>query len=69
MKKKRYILFGYYSQYPSGGMEDSIQSFDEIDEIRECDDRFNYDYYEIFDTHTFECLRTRFGESLSTLLN
>lgn len=68
MKKKRYILFGFYNYYPSGGMNDAIESFDEKEEILNDVEQYNsfgYDYYQIFDTETF---RTRKSSSLEDIL-
>ena len=49
---KQYILFAFWNYYPSGGMDDMIDSFDTLqeaeDRIKELKD--HYEDYQIFDT-------------------
>mgnify|MGYP001161531519 CR=1 FL=1 len=49
---KQYILFAFWNYYPSGGMDDMIDSFDTLQEaegrIKELRD--HYEEYQIFDT-------------------
>lgn len=64
MEKKRFILFGTNTYYPSGGMNDSIISFDTLDElsheVEEDGNRDGYtrilesDRYQVFDTKHFK---------------
>ncbi len=30
---KRYLIFTYHTYYPSGGLQDKIESFDTLDEV------------------------------------
>jgi len=50
---KRYMLFGYWKYYPSGGMHDFIDSFDTIDEAwqRILDNPEHHDIHHIYDLH------------------
>jgi hypothetical protein len=49
---KQYILFAFWNYYPTGGMDDMVNSFDTQQEaedyIREL--KHSYDEYQIFDT-------------------
>lgn len=54
MEKKRFILFGFNSYYPSGGMRDAITSFDDREELIEKHSKYNCDYFNILDTETFK---------------
>jgi hypothetical protein len=54
LEKKRYVLFGYLTYYPSGGMDDAMISFDTKKELIEESSRFSCDYYDVFDTETFK---------------
>lgn len=56
MEKRRYILFGYYGYYPSGGMKDALFSFNTESELIEEASHYEYDYYNIFDTETFNIM-------------
>lgn len=53
LDKKRYILFGFYTYYPCGGMDDAIMSFDTLEELIENSSYCWYDYYNILDTESF----------------
>lgn len=35
MKYKRFLIFGYDRYYPSGGLEDVINEFDTVEEVKE----------------------------------
>lgn len=57
---KRYLLFGFNTNYPNGGMDDFIDSFDTLNEVAEeikkeyikKDKTFQKDHYQIYDTET-----------------
>ena len=55
IEKKRFVLFGFETYYPSGGMGDIICTFDieEYEDIKKRTGNYN-DWYEVFDTETFE---------------
>lgn len=53
MEKKRYILFGYSTYYPSGGMDDALISFDTEEELKIESNHFTSDYFDILDSETF----------------
>lgn len=49
-KQKRFLVFGYDTYYPNGGMNDCINSFDTIEDAKkEIFSNLKFDYYEIFD--------------------
>ncbi|AJA41480.1 hypothetical protein AXJ14_gp161 [Geobacillus virus E3] len=51
--KYKYLLFGFYHYYPSGGMEDLILKFNNIEELKE---QFKYDgedVYQLVNTDNF----------------
>lgn len=48
-KHKRYLLFGYDTYYPLGGMNDLIDSFDTIEEAIDAIKNDNSDCHEIYD--------------------
>lgn len=59
MKYKKYIVFGYYDYYPSGGLGDIKNSFNDLNEARDyCEivpkDDVLYDNYNIVDRDTWE---------------
>ena len=54
MEKKRFILFGFLSYYPSGGMSDALISFDTLEELIKESYHFECDYYNILDTKHFK---------------
>jgi len=62
MKHKKYIVFAFFDYYPSGGLGDIKESFDDLEEARKFttptyDDYMGdvlYDNYEIVDRDTWE---------------
>ena len=58
---KQYILFAFWNYYPSGGMDDMIDSFDTLqeaeDRIKELRD--HYEEYQIFDTLSKRIMKQR----------
>ena len=48
-KDKRYLVFGYSSYYPTGGMNDLVDSFDTVKECIECIKNDSEDYHEVYD--------------------
>lgn len=58
---KRYAVFAWNQYYPSGGMGNFKESFDDqhdayvyAKQLEESDNYFCYDYVEIFDMDDFE---------------
>lgn len=54
---KRYLVFGGYNYYPSGGWDDFIDSFDDVSEAQACVLKSNVEWWQVVDTHdntTFE---------------
>ena len=54
MKYKKFIVFQFYSCYPSGGIGDITGSFDDIDEAIEFIKKNPLDYEEVVDRDTWE---------------
>lgn len=46
---KRYLLFGYETYYPTGGLSDLVGSFDTALEAVEEARKMKHDYYELYD--------------------
>ena len=53
---KRYMLFAGQEFYPSGGWSDFIDSFDSIDEARDCSRSGPFDWYHIIDSTNLETI-------------
>jgi len=53
MKVKRFLVFGFYSNYPEGGWNDLVGSFDTVAEARAVGFK-RYDIYQIVDLETGE---------------
>jgi hypothetical protein len=51
---KKYIVFGFFGYYPSGGMDDLRGDFDSLAEVREFMALGEYDYYHVVDRDTWE---------------
>lgn len=53
-KRGRYWIFAFNKEYPSGGMNDFLFSFNTIDEFEDKSIKLSLDYthYQILDTHT-----------------
>jgi erythromycin esterase-like protein len=51
---KKYILFGYDQYYPSGALNDVIDSFDSIDEAKVVVEKNQYDFYNLIDRDTWK---------------
>ncbi len=51
MKRKRFLVFAYSIYYPSGGLEDVVNSFESKEEAEKACDTFydDYDFIEIYD--------------------
>lgn len=58
--KKRYLFFGVYKFYPDGGLLDLRFTFDH--DLKDFEEGFKnsgsdeYDFYQAFDTETFEII-------------
>lgn len=48
-KHKRYLVFGCFTYYPLGGLDDLLDTFDSIDECHGLINNDVYDYYYIYD--------------------
>lgn len=46
----RYLAFGYFNQYPEGGLDDCMGSSDDLDEIFEFIKSWEYDQWMVWDT-------------------
>jgi hypothetical protein len=53
MEKKRFILFAIADYYPTGGMSDSMFSFDTREELNDIEGNSFIDEYQVFDVETF----------------
>jgi hypothetical protein len=49
MKDKRFLVFGFNSYYPSGGMEDRATSFDTIEEAYDYASKSKYEHLSFYD--------------------
>ena len=49
IKDKRYLVFGCYTHYPYGGLDDLTGSFDSAQEARDYANNLTYDFIEIYD--------------------
>lgn len=51
MKKvfKRYIVFAYLERYANGGLEDVVNSFDDVEDAIKCFEGCGCDYGVVFD--------------------
>lgn len=57
-KHKKYIIFGFDTYYPSGGMDDLLEeSCDTIDEARKACSRLYMDNFQIVDRDTLEIIK------------
>ena len=56
---KKYLVFGGWDFYPSGGMGDFIGTYDSIDECRIAIDDPDWDWWEIIDSKTMEAVKDR----------
>lgn len=54
MKYKKYIVFQFYAEYPSGGLGDITGNFDSIEEAKEFIKEDRLEYNEIIDRDTWE---------------
>ena len=52
---KRFLLFGFDTYYPCGGMEDFFGDFDTLDEAKKFPPRHGRNNYQIFDTQDKVC--------------
>lgn len=66
---KRFLLFSYDYYYPSGGWDDFREDFDSHDGameyIKDNDNKFGYDVYEVVDTITKEVKKYEWDEIFS----
>jgi len=66
---KRFLLFSYDYYYPSGGWDDFREDFDSHDDameyIKDNDNKFGYDVYEVVDTITKEVKKYEWDELFS----
>jgi hypothetical protein len=51
MEDKRYLVFGFYSYYPSGGIDDKVSSFDLLEDAEYFVEKneLQYENYNIYD--------------------
>jgi hypothetical protein len=53
-KYKKYILFQFGYYYPTGGLGDISESFDNLEEAQEYASKERYDFAEVVDRDTWE---------------
>lgn len=57
MKYKKYIVFGFYDYYPSGGLGDIMASFDSLEDAKDhIKNATHFDNNEIVDRDTWEVI-------------
>lgn len=63
MEKRRFILFGWDTYYPCGGINDIVATFEE-EEYEEMKSTWygEYDYFQVFDTETFKTYDANKGD-------
>ena len=49
---KKYMVFGHYGYYPSGGWGDFVDSFDTLEEVHTEGEK--HENHDIIDSETFE---------------
>ena len=51
---KKYILFGFDLYYPSGGLNDKLDSYDSMEELMQSLTYHDYERYQIVDRDSWE---------------
>jgi hypothetical protein len=66
---KRYLLFGFDTYYPRGGMNDLITSFDLVEELKLSDVHLWLNHFQVFDLEKQSKFGVNLGWELELLID